>query len=48
MPQRINRAIELLEAGQPIYYAGGHTGHVLTPEHGTAAWPFWRPVRRRV
>jgi hypothetical protein len=22
-PKRINRAIELLEAGQPIYYTGG-------------------------
>ena len=26
-PKRINRAIELLEAGQPIYYAGGHGGY---------------------
>lgn len=34
MAQRINRAIELLEAGQPIYYVGGHTGHVLTYEQG--------------
>jgi len=31
---RINRAIELLESGQPIYYIGGHTGHVLTYEQG--------------
>ena len=26
-PKRINRAIELLEAGQPIYYAGGRGGY---------------------
>src|SRR3954462_4611763 len=25
-PQRINRAIELLEQGQPIYYTGSHEG----------------------
>ena len=34
MAKRINRAIELLEQDQPIYYAGGHTGHVLTHEQG--------------
>ncbi|UYN92992.1 MAG: hypothetical protein KIT25_12965 [Enhydrobacter sp.] len=34
MPKRINRAIELLEAGQAIYYDGPHTGHVLTYEQG--------------
>jgi 4-hydroxy-2-oxoheptanedioate aldolase len=34
MPTRINRAIELLEQDQPIYYMGGHTGHVLTYEQG--------------
>ena len=34
MPTRINRALELLEQGQPIYYIGGHTGHVLTYEQG--------------
>ena len=34
MSNRINRAIELLESGQPIYYIGGHTGHVLTYEQG--------------
>jgi 4-hydroxy-2-oxoheptanedioate aldolase len=34
MPKRINRAIELLEQDQPIYYDGGHTGHVLTYEQG--------------
>src|SRR6266851_5213640 len=25
-PKRINRAIELLEQGQPIYYTGSHEG----------------------
>ena len=25
-PKRINRAIELLEQGQPIYYTGSHSG----------------------
>lgn len=34
MPNRINRAIELLEQDQPIYYTGGHTGHILTYEQG--------------
>lgn len=34
MPNRINRAIELLAEDQPIYYDGGHTGHVLTYEQG--------------
>jgi 2-keto-3-deoxy-L-rhamnonate aldolase RhmA len=31
---RLNRAIELLEQDQAIYYVGGHTGHVLTREQG--------------
>ena len=31
---RINRAIELLQAGQAIYYDGPHSGHVLTYEQG--------------
>jgi len=30
MQDRINRAVALLASGQPIYYVGGHTGHVLT------------------
>ncbi len=34
MESRLNRAIELLEQDQPIYYIGGHTGHVLTYEQG--------------
>jgi 4-hydroxy-2-oxoheptanedioate aldolase len=36
MATRINRAIELLADDQPIYYTGGHTGHVLTYEQGKA------------
>jgi 2-keto-3-deoxy-L-rhamnonate aldolase RhmA len=34
MPKRINRAIELLADDQPIYYAGAHSGHVLTEAQG--------------
>ena len=34
MPGRINRALELLEQGQAIYYVGGHSGHTLTYEQG--------------
>ena len=34
MPKRLNRAIELLAEDQPIYYDGGHTGHILTYEQG--------------
>ncbi len=34
MAHRINRAVELLAQDQPIYYTGGHTGHVLTYEQG--------------
>lgn len=34
MNTRLNRAIELLAQDQPIYYTGGHTGHVLTYEQG--------------
>jgi 4-hydroxy-2-oxoheptanedioate aldolase len=32
--RRINRAIELLEAGQAVYYTGGHSGHVLSRAQG--------------
>jgi 4-hydroxy-2-oxoheptanedioate aldolase len=35
-PKRINRAIELLEAGQPIYYTGSHSGTAGTFEQGKA------------
>ncbi|CAN5415257.1 hypothetical protein BH10CHL1_BH10CHL1_44800 [soil metagenome] len=41
MPQRINRAIELLAQDQPIYYTGGHTGHVLTYEQGQQDAATW-------
>jgi 4-hydroxy-2-oxoheptanedioate aldolase len=34
MGRRINRAIELLEDDQAIYYDGPHTGHILTQEQG--------------
>ena len=34
MPNRVNKAIELLEQDQPIYYTGGHTGANLTYEEG--------------
>ena len=33
-PKRINRAIELLEQGQPIYYTGSHSGTAGTFEQG--------------
>jgi 4-hydroxy-2-oxoheptanedioate aldolase len=41
MGSRINRAIELLEAGQAIYYDGPHTGHVLTYDQGKADAQTW-------
>ena len=41
MANRVNRAIELLEQGQPIYYSGGHTGHVLTHEQGRKDAVIW-------
>lgn len=41
MPTRINRAIELLAQDQPIYYMGGHTGHVLTYEQGRTDAGTW-------
>src|SRR5712691_5105422 len=33
-PKHINRAIELLEQGQPIYYTGSHSGTAGTFEQG--------------
>ena len=36
MPQRINKAVELLEQGQPVFYVGSHTGAELTYEAGKA------------
>ncbi|MEJ0070554.1 MAG: aldolase/citrate lyase family protein [Pseudomonadota bacterium] len=41
MANRINRAIELLEQDQAIYYAGEHTGHVLTAAQGRADAQSW-------
>src|SRR5438105_1713470 len=41
MSHPINRAIALLESGQPIYYVGGHTGHVLTHEQGKQDTHTW-------
>jgi 4-hydroxy-2-oxoheptanedioate aldolase len=41
MAQRVNRAIELLESGQPIYYVGGHTGHILTYDQGRQDAKTW-------
>jgi 2-keto-3-deoxy-L-rhamnonate aldolase RhmA len=41
MANRINRAVELLEQDQAIYYTGGHTGHVLTYEQGKQDAKTW-------
>lgn len=41
MSPRINRAIELLAQDQPIYYVGGHTGHVLTHAQGVIDAGTW-------
>ncbi len=41
MATRINRAIELLEQGQAIYYDGPHSGHVLTFAQGQADAATW-------
>lgn len=41
MPSRINRAIELLEQDQAIYYTGGHSGHVLTYAQGREDAHVW-------
>ena len=38
---RINRTIELLADGQPVYYVGGHTGHVLTHAQGQQDVATW-------
>src|SRR6266576_382667 len=35
-PKHVNRAIELLEAGQPVYYTGSHSGTEGTFEAGKA------------
>ena len=41
MGSRLNRAIELLEADQALYYDGPHTGHVLTYDQGRADAKTW-------
>ena len=41
MSAKINRAIELLAQDQPIYYMGGHTGHILTYEQGRQDAATW-------
>ena len=41
MPERINRAVELLAQDQPIYYTGAHTGHTLTYEQGKQDASTW-------
>jgi 4-hydroxy-2-oxoheptanedioate aldolase len=41
MGRRLNRAIELLEADQAIYYDGPHTGHVLTYDQGHSDAKTW-------
>ncbi len=40
-PKRINRAIELLERGQPIYYTGSHEGTSGTFEQGKQDAQTW-------
>src|SRR5437667_1586778 len=40
-PKRINRAIELLEQGQPIYYTGSHSGTEGTFEAGKQDAQTW-------
>ena len=41
MASRINRAIELLQQDQAIYYTGHHTGHLLTYEEGRKDAQTW-------
>src|SRR5215813_6396548 len=41
MSHRTNRAIELLASGQPIYYVGGHSGHILTHAQGVQDAKTW-------
>ncbi len=41
MPKRINKAIELLEKGKPVFYTGSHTGAVLTYESGGEMAKTW-------
>lgn len=41
MASHINRAIQLLEDDQAIYYDGPHTGHILTYDQGRADAKTW-------
>jgi 4-hydroxy-2-oxoheptanedioate aldolase len=41
MSNHINRAIELLEQDQAIYYTGGHSGHMLTYAQGCEDAHVW-------
>src|ERR1700758_1153655 len=41
MARCINRAVELLEQNQAIYYVGGHSGHALTYEQGKQDVHVW-------
>jgi 4-hydroxy-2-oxoheptanedioate aldolase len=41
MASHINRAIELLQQDQAIYYTGGHSGHVLTYPQGREDAHVW-------
>ena len=41
MASRINRAIQLLEQGQAIYYDGAHSGHALTYQQGRSDAGSW-------
>ena len=40
-PKRINKAIELLEQGQPVYYTGSHDGTNATFEQGKLDAQTW-------
>lgn len=41
MPKRVNKAIELLEADQPVFYTGSHTGANLNYDAGRAMAQTW-------
>jgi len=41
MAKRINKAIELLESKETVYYMGAHSGHVLTYEQGIIDAKTW-------
>jgi hypothetical protein len=43
---RINRAIDLLEQGQPIYYTGSHEGTEGSFEQGVKDAQTWGIARR--